>query len=162
VIDRRWEAFAAREPYFAVLTAPKYLRANLTAESEREFFAGGEEYVGWMPDLIEHRLVPEFAPMSTLEFGCGVGRLAIPFARRPGRVTAVDRSPTMLATARREAQRQGKSSIASHRRSADLRSSDRSRPGLQWTSRPGNSLTVAWNSGTVHAAFSVLSQEECQ
>jgi len=29
--DPRWEAFAAREPYFAVLTDPKFLRANLTA-----------------------------------------------------------------------------------------------------------------------------------
>jgi SAM-dependent methyltransferase len=105
--DRRWEAFAAREPYFAVLTAPQYLRANLTAASEREFFASGEDYVDWMLRLIGESLVPEFAPMSTLEYGCGIGRLAIPFARRAGRVTAVDRSPTMLATARAEAERQG-------------------------------------------------------
>ena len=109
--DRRWEAFAAREPYFAVLTAPQFLRANLTPDREREFFAGGEVYVEWLLRLVGLRLVPEFAPMSTLEYGCGIGRLAIPFARRPGRVTAVDRSPTMLATARREADRQGTSHI---------------------------------------------------
>ena len=105
--DRRWEEFAAREPYFAVLTAPRFLRANLTPDSEREFFASGEQYVEWLLRLIAERLVPEFAPVSTLEYGCGVGRLAIPFARRAGRVTAVDRSPAMLASARREAERQG-------------------------------------------------------
>jgi SAM-dependent methyltransferase len=105
--DPAWEAFAAREPYFAVLTAPAFLRANLTPEHRREFFASGEKYVHWLLHLINQHLVPEFAPMSTLEYGCGVGRLAIPFARRPGRVTAVDRSPTMLNLAREEAKREG-------------------------------------------------------
>lgn len=105
--DPRFEAFAAREPFFAVLTAPKFLRANLTAEHEREFFASGEELADWIFHVIEHRLSPHFSPMSTLEYGCGVGRLAIPLARRPGSVTAVDRSPAMLAAARREADRRG-------------------------------------------------------
>jgi SAM-dependent methyltransferase len=107
ISDRHWEAFAAREPYFAVLTAPRFLRANFTPDSEREFFATGEEYVGWLLRLIGERLVPEFAPVTTLEYGCGVGRLAIPFARRAGRVIAVDRSPAMLDAARREAARHG-------------------------------------------------------
>jgi hypothetical protein len=43
--DPPFEAFAAREPYFAVLTDPRFLRANLTAEYEREFFASGEDTV---------------------------------------------------------------------------------------------------------------------
>src|SRR4051812_14395758 len=106
-LDRHWEAFAAREPYFAVLTASRFLRANLTEDSEREFFASGEAYVDWLLRLIADRLVPEFAPVSTLEYGCGNGRLAIPFARRAGTVTAVDRSNAMLAAARRESARQG-------------------------------------------------------
>ena len=52
--DLRWEAFAAREPYFAVLTAPRFLRANLTPDSEREFFASGEQYVDWLLRLIQN------------------------------------------------------------------------------------------------------------
>lgn len=106
-LDPRFEAFAAREPFFAVLTAPKFLRANLTPEHEREFFASGEELVDWMADVIERRLAPHFSPLSTLEYGCGVGRLALPLARRPGSVTAVDRSPAMLAAAREAARRAG-------------------------------------------------------
>jgi 2-polyprenyl-3-methyl-5-hydroxy-6-metoxy-1,4-benzoquinol methylase len=109
--DPRWEAFAAREPFFAVLTAPQFLRANLTPESEREFFASGEQYVDWLLRVIGERLIPEFAPVTTLEYGCGVGRLAIPFARRAGRVVAVDRSRAMLDAARREADRHGTSHI---------------------------------------------------
>ena len=45
--------------------------------------------------------------MSILEYGCGVGRLALPLARRAASMTAVDRSPAMLNIARREAARQG-------------------------------------------------------
>jgi SAM-dependent methyltransferase len=110
--DPRWEAFAAREPYFAVLTDPKFLRANLTPGHEREFFASGEAVVSWMLAVIDAGLSPQFAPMSILEYGCGLGRLALPLARRPGSVTAVDRSPVMLDLARREAERRGLEHIA--------------------------------------------------
>lgn len=107
-----FDAFAAREPYFAVLTAPRFLRANLTPEHEREFFASGEDLVNWMFGVIEAGLSPKFAPMTTLEYGCGIGRLALPLARRPGSVTAVDRSPVMLDLARKEAARRGVDHIA--------------------------------------------------
>jgi len=108
--DPRWEAFAAREPYFAVLTAPRFLRANLTPDHEREFFASGEALVAWMFRLLDH-VSPNFSPMSMLEYGCGPGRLAIPLARRPGSVTAVDRSPAMLSIARAEAAKRGAGDI---------------------------------------------------
>jgi len=104
-VDPKWEAFAAREPYFAVMTAARFLRANLTPDHEREFFASGERLVQWMLDLIDAGLSPQFAPLSTLEYGCGPGRLALPLAERPGSVTAVDRSPAMLDLARKEAER---------------------------------------------------------
>jgi len=103
--DPSWEAFAAREPHFAVLTAPRFLQANLTPESEREFFVSGEATVAWILAVIDAGLAPGFAPMTILEYGCGIGRLALPLAMRPGSVTAVDRSPAMLARARLEADR---------------------------------------------------------
>jgi SAM-dependent methyltransferase len=109
--DARWETFIDREPYFAVLTSPKYLRKNFNDTHEREFFETGDTYVDWALRIIEQRLIPRFAPMSILEYGCGVGRLAIPFARRPGSITAVDVSPAMLAIARREASKCGISHI---------------------------------------------------
>ena len=109
--DPQWEAFAQREPYFSVLTAPRFRRANLTPDAEREFFASGERIVEWMFRVIES-VSPQFAPASTLEFGCGIGRLALPLARRPGSVTAVDRSPAMLSAAREETARQGITHIA--------------------------------------------------
>jgi SAM-dependent methyltransferase len=113
--DPRWEAFAAREPHFAVLTTPKFLRAHLTADAEREFFETGAALVDYMFRVIQERLAPDFAPTSILEYGCGIGRLAIPLAqraaRRSGTVVAVDRSPAMLGFARREAERHRISNI---------------------------------------------------
>lgn len=105
----QWEAFAAREPYFAVLTSPRFLTANLTDAGRQEFFDSGDTLVGWMFDTIERHLVPEFSPMSILEYGCGAGRLAVPLARRGAAVTAVDHSPAMLDVARREAERHSQS-----------------------------------------------------
>jgi len=110
--DPRFDALAAREPHFAVLTAPRFLQANLTADHEREFFASGEAVVDWMLRVIDAGLVPEFAPMTILEFGCGIGRLALPLARRPGAVTAADRSVPMLERARIEARRTAVDHIA--------------------------------------------------
>ena len=101
-VPSAFDDFAAREPYFAVVTSPRFLRANLTPEHEREFFASGEALVDRMFAIIEAGLVPKFAPVAMLEYGCGVGRLAIPLSRRPGSVTAVDRSGVMLDVARRE------------------------------------------------------------
>src|SRR5262245_22919694 len=113
--DARWEAFAAREPYFAVFPARRFLRANLTDEGVRTFFADGEARVDAIVRTIELRLAPHFAPTNILEYGCGIGRLALPLARRAarraGKVTAVDRSPAMLETARTQATQHGLTNI---------------------------------------------------
>lgn len=103
--DSRWERFASREPFFAVLTQPRYRRANLTPEAERAFFAGGEELVDWILHIVaeRYRTVPE----SIAEYGCGAGRLAVAFARRAGSVAAIDRSPAMLGAARAAAAQRG-------------------------------------------------------
>jgi ubiquinone/menaquinone biosynthesis C-methylase UbiE len=99
--DPRWEAFARAEPYYAVLTHERFLRRNLTVDTEREWFESGELYVRH----VLHEL--DAAPRSVLELGCGPGRLAIPFARHAN-VTAVDISPAMLAHARWNAERFGR------------------------------------------------------
>ena len=105
--DSRWEAAASREPYFSILTANKFRSANLTPAREREFFDSGEAFVESALRVIEARFIPQFTPASVLEYGCGVGRLAIPLARRAASVTAVDRSPTMLDLARVHAEQRG-------------------------------------------------------
>jgi SAM-dependent methyltransferase len=102
-----WDAFASREPYFAVLSQPQFLRARFDAAAEAEFFATGEAYVADLYGRILDNVAQNFTPLTVLEYGCGVGRLAIPFARRAERVTAVDGSRAMLTTAARHVEASG-------------------------------------------------------
>jgi ubiquinone/menaquinone biosynthesis C-methylase UbiE len=95
------EEFIRREPYFTIVTDPRYLAANRTAEAEREFFRSGENDVAEIYDIARQRVVVNFAPRRVLEYGCGIGRLAVALAQRAEHVTAVDISPAMLAAARR-------------------------------------------------------------
>jgi SAM-dependent methyltransferase len=96
------EDFIRREPYFTIVTDPRFLSANRTPEAEREFFESGERDVAEMYDIARQRVMVGFEPRRVLEYGCGIGRLAIALARRAEHVTAVDASPAMLAAARRE------------------------------------------------------------
>lgn len=97
--DTHSDDITAREPYFAVIPTADYLRRNLTPERERAFFAGGEALVAWMFSIIEP-ITPGFAPVAVLDYGCGLGRLSRPLAKRAGSITAVDRSRALLDAAR--------------------------------------------------------------
>jgi ubiquinone/menaquinone biosynthesis C-methylase UbiE len=108
-----WDRHAATEPYFAVLTEGKYLRANFDAKSEAEFFATGESYVTRSIEVVRQHVTPLFDPHSILEFGCGPGRVAVPLARHfpDAEVVATDVSPAMRELARRNAERLGVTNV---------------------------------------------------
>lgn len=99
--DRDWERWGAVNPYFGVCSDGKFQADSLTSESRDEFFASGEAHVARTWQDIEHLFNAKFSPGSALDFGCGVGRLVIPFARRVERVVGIDISPSMLAEAKR-------------------------------------------------------------
>jgi SAM-dependent methyltransferase len=98
--DADWEHFGATEPYWAVLTDEKFKLAQLTPETIEEFYDSGEGQVTWILGKVRDHIDQAFEPRSGLDFGCGVGRLAIPLARRCPKVAGVDVSLSMLAKAR--------------------------------------------------------------
>src|SRR5688500_9601942 len=97
-----WSSFAAREPYFAVLTQQRFLRANFDRDAENAFFASGEALVARIFGVIRAHVAAKGA-LTVLEYGCGPGRLLIPFARRANLATGVDVAPAMLDAARKHA-----------------------------------------------------------
>lgn len=97
--DGEWERFGATDPYFGVVTHEKYRRANLTEAHLDDFFRSGEDHVAHVLSVVRDRIAPGFRPQRCLDFGCGVGRLAIPLARVAGEVVGVDVSPSMLREA---------------------------------------------------------------
>lgn len=109
--DRDWEIFGRTTPYFAVYTDEKFLPENLDEVARAEFFATGERHVERTLELIRRYLAADFAPARTLDFGCGVGRLVLPLARRFPFVVGVDVSRSMLAEARRNCESPGLSNV---------------------------------------------------
>jgi ubiquinone/menaquinone biosynthesis C-methylase UbiE len=105
--DRDWEIWGKENPYYGVLTDPKFLSANLSDEALHEFFGSGEQHVDHLCRLIRTRIRSDFEPRSVLDYGCGTGRIAIPFARRAQRVVGIDVSPSMLEEARKSCSRFG-------------------------------------------------------
>jgi SAM-dependent methyltransferase len=98
--DQDWATFGQTDPYWAVLTDERFRRQHLTPEALIDFFQSGEAYVEALWETIRTHVDAQFAPTSALDFGCGVGRLVIPLARRCQHVVGVDVAPAMLDKAR--------------------------------------------------------------
>jgi SAM-dependent methyltransferase len=99
--DSAWEEWGRRDPYFGVITNPKFRRAEITKGSKQEFFESGRLHVEYVLQVINRWLEPHFLPKTVLDFGCGVGRLLVPFAKIAEDVVGLDVSPSMLKEARR-------------------------------------------------------------
>jgi SAM-dependent methyltransferase len=103
--DRAWEQFGQENPYFGVVTEARYLSSNLNDESIEEFFRSGESHVEHVCRVLRAKTKPQLQLDRVLDYGCGVGRLAVPFAKRFRSVVGVDVSPAMLAHARKNCER---------------------------------------------------------
>jgi SAM-dependent methyltransferase len=105
--DAAWEEWGRRDPYFGVITHPKYRRSHLNEDTKREFFDSGVPHVQYVLATIQKFIDPNFAARSILDFGCGVGRLLLPFAAIAENVVGVDISPSMLQEARINCEQRG-------------------------------------------------------
>jgi SAM-dependent methyltransferase len=109
--DDEWERWGQRDPYFGVLTHEKFRRANFTDAARSEFLETGRLHVDYILGICKQRIDPAFAPSRVLDFGCGVGRVVIPFANCASEVVGVDVSPSMLAEARRNCDAHGATNV---------------------------------------------------
>ncbi len=92
--DAHWKQWGSRDPYRGVLFDEKYKKSSLN-ENLNEFFDTGESYIGSLMHYVD-LLYPGLPRRTAVDFGCGVGRLSIPLARRFQSVIGVDISPAML------------------------------------------------------------------
>jgi SAM-dependent methyltransferase len=97
--DCQWEAWGRENPFHAALSEAKYLTANLNDEAREEFFQTGERHAERIYRVIREKVQLGFQPARILDYGCGPGRVLVPFARRAQEVVGVDVSPTMLRKA---------------------------------------------------------------
>lgn len=95
--DRDWESWGKQDPYYGVLSDERFRADTLTGDRKQDFFRSGEAHVASLFERISRLFPGEFSPRHSLDFGCGVGRLLMPIARRSEHATGVDVSPSMLA-----------------------------------------------------------------
>jgi 2-polyprenyl-3-methyl-5-hydroxy-6-metoxy-1,4-benzoquinol methylase len=105
--EKEWQAFAKVAPYYGVLTHPRYMGKRLERDTLGDFMASGEAHIEALITKYESAFGPLAQRSSALDFGCGVGRLAIPLARRFEAVTAVDIAPDIIKLAKQHSQEAG-------------------------------------------------------
>ena len=97
--DSEWEKWGKQDPYFGVITSPKYRNSTITEADKTDFFESGSTHVNEVMTYISRHIEQDFQPNRVFDFGCGVGRLVVPFARISDHVVGVDISESMLKEA---------------------------------------------------------------
>ena len=105
--DLEWEKWGEKDPYYAVLTDPKFRTASLDDAALDEFFDSGRQHAEYVVARSKDLRGSSYAPSRVLDFGCGVGRMLVPFARFADEVVGVDVSRSMLEQARLNCERAG-------------------------------------------------------
>jgi SAM-dependent methyltransferase len=104
--DESWRKFGKDDPYFGVLTAERFRRENLDEATLLDFFASGEDHVAHILEIVRRHIPTDLAMNSAVDFGCGVGRLVLPLARRYNHAVGIDISEDYIAEAMRNCQQQ--------------------------------------------------------
>lgn len=109
--DTEWVKWGQQDPYFAVITDERFRAGNLTEDAKKVFFESGRRHANYVLSACRRLISPTFSPSRALDFGCGVGRVAVPLAERVAAVVGVDVSPDMLAEARRNCDLHGLANV---------------------------------------------------
>ncbi|MBN3035928.1 MAG: class I SAM-dependent methyltransferase, partial [Bacteroidales bacterium] len=97
--DKAWKAFGRYEPYFGVVGQEKYLIRNFDEQVRSDFFTSGKAYVEELFSTIKKRIDFDFKPSTILDFGCGPGRMVIPFSGYTKEIVGMDVSWEVLREA---------------------------------------------------------------
>ena len=109
--DTEWVKWGQQDPYFAVITEDRFRAGKLNDDAKQAFFDTGRWHARYVLDTCRRLIDPAFEPARALDFGCGVGRVAVPLAERVASVVGVDVSPDMLAEARRNCDLHGLANV---------------------------------------------------
>jgi ubiquinone/menaquinone biosynthesis C-methylase UbiE len=104
--DKAWEKYGKNNPYYGVLAHDKFLNKNISDEDIDDFFRQGFSDVNNIFKAINKDLVSDFKPKTILDFGCGTGRLVIPFSERAEKVVGIDISTDIISVAKKNCDKQ--------------------------------------------------------
>ena len=106
--DKHWARLGRIDPYLStVKTLDPYKLDPTLGRDIGAYFESGERYLSDLFEMIRLRVAPDFKPRLAVDFGCSVGRVAIPLARRCQSLVGLDVSTDVLREAARNATRLG-------------------------------------------------------
>ncbi len=94
--NKNWQGWAEKDALWSILTVPEAKGNRWDLEA---FFRTGEEYAVKTLSVLEDMHFNIDYSGTVLDFGCGVGRLTAPLARRFKKAVGVDVSSEMIARA---------------------------------------------------------------
>ena len=90
-----WELIARHDAMWGVLSADRYREKDMAPEVRAEFFDTGEAFINEKLSRVTE-LFGALPQGTAVDFGCGVGRLTMPLAKRFPRAIGIDVSETMI------------------------------------------------------------------
>ena len=106
--DKHWARLGRIDPYLStVKTLDPYKLDPTLGRDIDAYFESGERYLSDLFEAIRLHIAPGFKPRLGVDFGCSVGRVAIPLARRCQSIIGLDVSTDALGEAERNATRLG-------------------------------------------------------
>jgi len=112
-IKKSWTHLGNTRPHWSVLTSERFLPENIDASME-EFWESGERTAEQLESILARYDCNSIRTKTCVEFGCGVGRITIPLARRFAMLHGYDISAAHLSLALKRAQEQGIDNMALH------------------------------------------------
>lgn len=97
-VETTWSKLGQEDAYWSVITNEKFRKDNLSSNIN-DFLRTGEGSISRVLAAFDRVGASLSETDSVMDFGCGVGRLSIPLARRAGHVLGVDISAAHLREA---------------------------------------------------------------
>jgi 2-polyprenyl-3-methyl-5-hydroxy-6-metoxy-1,4-benzoquinol methylase len=110
--DASWRHYGKNDPYYGVFSTDEFRGQNLNEATLKEFFDSGETQIDEVLQTARLHVNGGMATDAALDFGCGVGRLVLPLAKRFSRATGVDISSDYCDEAKRNCDRRGVSNVS--------------------------------------------------
>lgn len=105
-VESTWSQLGQEDAHWSVITDEKFRKSSIDAHLD-DFFAMGEYDIARLEAALARVDVRLTDIGSALDFGCGVGRLSIPLAKRCRQVRGVDISSAHLREAKANIAREG-------------------------------------------------------
>jgi SAM-dependent methyltransferase len=109
-VQSQWSALGESDPFWSVLTHDAFRSGNLSDEALADFYQSGAEHAA-LVELFSARNDTPIPRGVCVDFGCGVGRVAMHLAERFDKIIAVDISQGNLRQCGEMAERRGLANI---------------------------------------------------